>query len=157
MRVYEYKAIEWLVNSKGIPMAELVRGGEKGMPGLTHLGYGYEVKTLRGRTITFEKRQYESLRQNWLGEVLVFRENDLGSEPCMLIPFDKLPLDGGKCMGIKVHLVKSSSLYQCTIATSVDEKSELERIRGEIETKTLQQRDWADILLQAMYQVLLYQ
>lgn len=152
----ERVALRWLYEERGVSpnaLAYTHGGGRPDFVQMTSDGkYGFEVKSLvDSRYITFPRRQYNSLKR-WNGEVLVFGEE---SSPLAVIPFSELPQDGGQVYGVEIHILKSQPAYYTTLATSMDEKIELEKLRGEIETKTsLPQSDWADMLLQAMYAML---
>jgi len=148
----QWIAFEWLHDSKGIKQDELYHGTSPGEPDFIYKGhYGYSAKILHGKYITFEEKQYRSLCDWEDGEVLVFKTGD--SKPIKVIHFSRLPKDGGEYSGIKIRLIGANN-GRAMIATSISEKVELERIRGEIETKILPQSDWADMLLQAMYAML---
>ncbi len=143
----QWLAIEWLNSTKGVKLEELYRGDTPGDPDFIYKGhYGYEIKTLHGKSISFERGRYNSLR-DWDGEVLVFRAGD--DKPKAIIPFGKLPVKGGQCMNVNI-LIREAGSNRAMIALNANEKVELERMRGEIETKILPQDDWADMLLQAM-------
>ena len=150
----EQTALRWLCNTKKLSPATVVHTRGGGKPNfIIRYDTGYEVKSLdKYSKIVFERRKYDSLRLKWKGDVLIFRDGE--TNPCVIIPFDDLPINGGRCMGVNIQIRPSPKSYYATIALTVDEKDEMEILRGEVETKTLPQDDWAVLLLQAMYAML---
>lgn len=146
----EWRAYEWLLSDRKLDAVELVHGEESSDPTFIYYGItGYDVKTLNRHTLTIDYNKYQSLLE-WKdhGELLVFNHNSI--EPCKIIPFGKLPVNGGKYDGINFNIRKISQL-QSMIGVSRNEKDIMEKLRSQIELNAYPQSDWGDILLQSMY------
>lgn len=148
----EWIAFNWLLEEHNIKAVDIFHGSEFTDPTFVYMGnIGYEVKTMNGRTVTFVRGKYDTLRDGWQGEVLCFKGK--AESPEAIIPFTELPENGGTICGVHIVLINRTS-RQSMVAVSPDEKEKMEIIRGIIETKTIPQNDWGDMLVQALCAVL---
>lgn len=154
----EFKAVKWLTVDKEIPITDLARTNGHGKPDFIYIPteYGYEVKLLnRHHGAIFSERQYNNLRK-MIGEVLVYRDEDVIYEPYAILPFADLPEPAQvmKCHGIDLYLSPSPDTYYLSIAMESSIKDEMETLRSEVEKRFGEQNGWGRMMIQAMYAVL---
>lgn len=145
----EWVALNWLYEERQVKPEDIFHGSEFTDPTFVYNGnVGYEIKRLNGKTITFIHGKYDELKENWQhGEVLVFQPKS--EEPYLIIPFSDLPNNGGRIEDVRILLLDKSTSERSMIAVSADEKEILEVIRSIVETKSIPQKDWGDMVVQS--------